>query len=85
MKNRKGSSETIRETLLDKNTIFKPYIDLISKTTLFDLFSRFKRNTSNKPDEVFHVVYWFFEAEGSFSMEGQWKTKVSLPSIRKIL
>ncbi len=70
MKNLKGSSETIRETLLDKNTIFKPYIDLISKTTLFDFDPYILNGTPDhipKPDKVF--LQWFigfFEAEGSF-------------------
>jgi hypothetical protein len=60
--------------LLDKNTIFKPYIDLISKTTLFDFVPYVLNGTPDhipKPDEVF--LQWFigfFEAEGSFI---QWK------------
>jgi hypothetical protein len=55
MKNRKDP-QRLYETLLDKNTIFKPYIDLISKTTLFDLFYVLNGTPDHipKPDEFFY-------------------------------
>ena len=74
MKKTKGSSETIRETLLEKNTTLNLNVDLVDQMTLFDFDSYILNGTPDhipKPDKVF--LQWFigfFEAEGSFS---QWK------------
>lgn len=71
MKKIKGSSETIRETLLEKNIPLKTHIDLINETILFDFNSYIQNGTPNhkpKPDEKF--LQWFigfFEAEGCFA------------------
>jgi hypothetical protein len=74
MKKTKGSSETIRETLLEKNTTLNSNVDLVDKMILFAFDSYILNGTPDhipKPDEVF--LQWFigfFEAEGSFS---QWE------------
>lgn len=68
---KKGSSETIRETLLKKNITLKPSVDLIGETTLFDFSSYIQNGTpDHKPKPAEDFLQWFigfFEAEGSFT------------------
>jgi hypothetical protein len=82
---KKKDPQRLYETLL-KKYYFKPHIDLISETTFIWLDSYILNGTPDhipKPDEVFLVVYWFFEAEGSFN--GSMENKGFKLNFRKIL